>query len=344
MQDPQTTTGATGAPEHWWSPGPDTVLAPISAKRAYGEVLFVFLGFFATGVVAAALLLAGRYKDLEPNGNWALYGTQMVDVVTQIGLAVAMVFLLGQRRGVSFKTLGVSLPRGRDGRVAYGLLTRIAAWALFALIFGGIINALLQSGHLPTSQTGGPATVFAVFDSVQAGIIEELVVLAFVVVTLRQAGRPWWEVTLVALVLRGSYHIYYGPGVFGILIWAALYYWIYLRFRTVVPLIVCHAAWDTVGFLSQRWSVVVVVGLLAVVSVWIAAPITWLVERGDRAQALAWTGPGPGPMAMPMTAVPMPAVEVPPGWHPDPSGANQWRWWDGYRWTEHVSGHAAFPT
>lgn len=27
---------------------------------------------------------------------------------------------------------------------------------------------------------------------------------------------------------------------------------------------------------------------------------------------------------------------VPPGWHPDPSGARQWRWWDGYRWTDHV--------
>jgi len=333
VQDAQTTSGATSAPEHWWSPGPDPVLAPISAKRAYGEVLFVFLGFFATGIVAAALLLAGRYKDLEPSGNWALYSTQMVDVVTQIGLAVAMVFLLAERRGVTLKTLGLSLPRGSDGRVAVGRLTRIAAWAIFALFVGGIVNALLQSGHLPTSQSSGPAALFAVFDSVQAGIIEELVVLAFVVVTLRQARRPWWEVTLVALVLRGSYHIYYGPGVFGILIWAALYYWIYLRFRTLIPLMVCHAAWDTVGFLSERWSVVAVFGLLAAASIWIAAPITWLVERGDRAPALAWTGP-----------LPVPVVAVPPGWHPDPSGVNQWRWWDGYRWTEHVSGPAAYPT
>jgi len=331
VQDPPTTSGVIEAPEHWWSPGPDPELAPISTRRAYCEVLFVFLGFFATGIVLAALLLAGRYKDLEPSGNWALYGTQMVDVVTQIGLAVAMVLLLGERRGVTLKTLGLSLPRQGDGRVAAGRLTRIAAWAVFALVLGGIVNALLQSGHLPTSQTGGPAVLFAMFDSVQAGIIEELVVLAFVVVTLRQARRPWWEVTLVALVLRGSYHIYYGPGVFGILIWAALYYWIYLRFRTLLPLIVCHAAWDVVGFLSERWSVVVLFGLLAAVSLWIAAPITWLVERGNQAPALAWTGP-------------IPPVAVPPGWHPDPSGINQWRWWDGYRWTEHVSGHAAYPT
>jgi hypothetical protein len=330
VQDSQTTGGDTGASQRWWAPGPDPELTPISARRAYGEVLFVFLGFFATGIVAAAVLLAGRYKDLEPKGSWALYGTNMVDVVSQIGLAVAMVLLLSDRRGVTFRTLGLSLPRRGDGGVAFGRLTRIASWAVFALVLGGVVNALLQSGHLPTSQTTGPAALFGVFDSVQAGVIEEMVVLGFVVVTLRQARRPWWEVTLVALVLRGSYHIYYGPGVFGILIWAALYYWIYLRFRTLIPLIVCHAAWDAVGFLSQEWSIVAVFGLLAAVSLWIAGPITWLVERGDRTPAPAWTGS-------------VPIVAVPPGWHPDPSGVNQWRWWDGYRWTEHVSGPAAYP-
>ena len=30
------------------------------------------------------------------------------------------------------------------------------------------------------------------------------------------------------------------------------------------------------------------------------------------------------------------AVPVPPGWHPDPAGSGRWRYWDGYRWTEHV--------
>jgi len=32
--------------------------------------------------------------------------------------------------------------------------------------------------------------------------------------------------------------------------------------------------------------------------------------------------------------------EVPAGWHPDPSGSTQLRWWDGRSWTEHV---AAMP-
>jgi hypothetical protein len=24
-------------------------------------------------------------------------------------------------------------------------------------------------------------------------------------------------------------------------------------------------------------------------------------------------------------------------WHPDPTGRNAWRWWDGAKWTDHVS-------
>jgi hypothetical protein len=38
----------------------------------------------------------------------------------------------------------------------------------------------------------------------------------------------------------------------------------------------------------------------------------------------------PGP------AAPVPHA-VPPGWHPDPSGRHQLRWWDGGRWADHVS-------
>jgi hypothetical protein len=30
------------------------------------------------------------------------------------------------------------------------------------------------------------------------------------------------------------------------------------------------------------------------------------------------------------------SAPVPPGWHPDPAGSGRWRYWDGYRWTDHV--------
>ena len=30
------------------------------------------------------------------------------------------------------------------------------------------------------------------------------------------------------------------------------------------------------------------------------------------------------------------AAPPPAGWHPDPAGSGRWRYWDGYRWTDHV--------
>ncbi len=27
----------------------------------------------------------------------------------------------------------------------------------------------------------------------------------------------------------------------------------------------------------------------------------------------------------------------PPGWHPDPTGQDVYRWWDGYQWSEHTT-------
>jgi hypothetical protein len=285
-------------------------------------VLLVFAGFFLAGVVSAGVLLAGRYRNPLMNGSWSDYAPQFVDALAQTGLAIAIVLLLASRRGVTPAVLGLRLPRRDDGRFAAGQATRILAWALFALVLGGIINAALQTGHLPTSKPNAPELIYALAASVQAGVVEELVVLAFAVVTLRQAGRPLWEITIVVLVLRGSYHIYYGPGVVGILVWAALFYWIYLRTGNVILLMVSHAGWDAVGFLSQRWPAVVGVGILVAVGIWIAAPITWLVERNNLQQ---------GPVS-PLAALP------PPGWQPDPASVYRWRWWDGQRWTDYVSG------
>jgi hypothetical protein len=322
------------ARRHWWSPAPDPVVAPISTRRAYTEVLLVYGAFFLAGVVGAVELLANRYDNPFQNASWSDYLPEIVDVIAQAGLAVAVVLLLSARRGVTAQTLGLTLPRRADGSLAAGQATRILAWAVFAQVLGGVINAALQTGHLPTSTPNAPELIFSVADSIQAGIIEELVVLAFVVISLRQAGRAWWEITVVALVLRGSYHIYYGPGVVGILVWAALFYWIFVRTRSLLLLMACHAGWDTVVFLSQRWPAIAGVALVAAAGIWIAAPITWLVERNDPKQDSAW------PRSSPAIGSPRgwPGGLAPPGWQPDPAGIHYWRWWDGQRWTEHVSG------
>ena len=333
--DSSTSREADAGTRPWWGPSPDPDLPPIGAKRAYTEVMFVYLAFFLAGIVAAGLILANRSKDFPTNGSWGVYMVNAVDQIGLIGLAVAVVLLLAARRGVKPAALGLRLPRRADGRLAVSQTIRISAWSFFAIIVGNLVNYALQTGHLPQHHTNAPELIFGVVDAIQAGVIEELVVLAFVVVSLRQAGRPWWEVTVVALVLRGAYHIYYGPGVLGILIWAALFFWLYIRFRQLLPLMVCHAVWDAVAFLSQATTAVVVAGELLILALWITAFILWLVERNS-SPAGGTARPAPAGAMGPAPAVPW-YGPPPAGWHPDPAGANRWRWWDGHRWTEHVS-------
>lgn len=45
------------------------------------------------------------------------------------------------------------------------------------------------------------------------------------------------------------------------------------------------------------------------------------------------SGAMPAPAVPPLAAAPTP----PPAWMPDPSRSHEYRWWDGARWTEHVS-------
>jgi membrane protease YdiL (CAAX protease family) len=279
--------GPVGRPAraHWWSaqePPPASRSHPISAGRAYAEVLLVFAAFFAASVVAGGETLARRYP--APSGSWAVFTPAILSELGTCVLAVLVTVLLSGRRGISPGWLGFGWPRNRDGRPGAGQSLRIAVWAISALLAGGAVTGILAMGN----KLGQPAhqdasyMIFTVVASLTAGIVEETVVLAFVVTTLRQARRPLPEIVLVAVLLRCSYHDYYGLGVLGIAIWAAVFVWLFLRTGSVLPLIVVHFLWDTTVFLGQHWHVVQIASAYAWLILLLAAGLSWLVDLKAR--------------------------------------------------------------
>jgi len=297
-------------PRHWWSVPPPRVDTPrLTTRRAYTEVLLVFGLFFGASVAAAAFSIGGH----SPSGvvaGWAQsIPSSMQELATTI-LCILVPVLLVRRRGLATADLGIATP----GTVKLSQGIRIAAWAVLALIGGSIVTGLLATGKFPEGPFSYPNLMLNLFHAAQAGFIEEVVVLAFLVVTLEQARRPRPEIIAVALVLRASYHIYYGPGVLGILIWAPVFLWLFLRFRTIVPLIIVHSAWDVIITLADHWPVFGGLGSLAMIGLFIVAPILWLVERGDRNNA----------RRAPMLG--------PPGWYGDPAGTGWLRWFNGWNW------------
>jgi Type II CAAX prenyl endopeptidase Rce1-like len=329
----------------WWAARPPSDgCSPISATRAYGEVLGVFGVFFAASVAAAGFAVAGSSLDGTIAG-WPVAVPGSIDQIAVTALAVAVPVLLAGRRAVSRRDLGLAV----RGVVTPGAGIRMAAWAVLALLVGSIVTSRLASGHLPLDHLTYPALTVNLFHGLQAGFLEETVVLAFVVTTLEQARRPLPEIVVVAVVLRASYHIYYGPGVLGVLVWAPTFVWLYRRFRSIVPLIIVHSAWDVLDILAIRWHGLGGLLALLVLGLLVTAPVTWLVDRSNTRSSAPggrhvpaspdgppypsdWAplGPGPGSGVDPGTGGPGPLP--PPGWYPDPAGTVPWRWWTGTQW------------
>ncbi len=293
---------------HWWSvQPPDTDTPPLSALRAYVEIVVVFGAFFAAAIAAATFSLAG-HDPLNPVRGWTQAVPASMSQVATTVLCVLVPVLLASRRGSGAADLGLIRP----GTVKLSTGIRIAAWAVLALIVGAVVTGDLATGGLSEGPFSYPRLTLNLFHAAQAGFLEEIIVLAFVVTTLEQARRPRPEIIAAALLLRASYHIYYGAGVAGIFIWASVFLWLYLRFRTIVPLIIVHSSWDVLIFLAHRWHFIAGIEVVAVVALFATALILWLIGR----QA--------GNEPMPMLAA--------PGWYPDPGGSGTWRWYDGRTW------------
>ena len=125
------------------------------------------------------------------------------------------------------------------------------------IIFVLFIGAVIASGallHLVSPHAKYPFLpaqawhlIYEIPQSIEAGIVEELVVVALLVTALEQARTRVWVIYAVGLTLRLSYHVYYGPGVLFFLLWAAAAIWVFRRTRRITPLIVAHMAYDTLG-------------------------------------------------------------------------------------------------
>ena len=79
----------------------------------------------------------------------------------------------------------------------------------------------------------------------------------------------------------------------------------------------------------------------------VVAPLEPVAEQAPAplaeqpAQPVFSAAPAPLAPPAPPTAVVYPAPPAPPVWHRDPSGRHELRYWDGVRWTEHVSSAGA---
>ncbi len=90
-----------------------------------------------------------------------------------------------------------------------------------------------------------------VLSALQNAVLEECVVIGFVLLRLRELGLSDGTAIGLAALLRGSYHLYQGFGGFaGNLVMGLLFGWLYRRWGRITPLIVTHTLLDIGAFVG----------------------------------------------------------------------------------------------
>jgi membrane protease YdiL (CAAX protease family) len=217
-----------------------------------GSALFAIIGLIGSLTSHKALgrqqaLLVGSLAPGRPLLDLSL---QLANIAVNLA-PVALVFYLLARSGESPSSIGL------DTKHPASDLARAAA---LAAIIGGLgLGLYLAAFHLGISLNVVPEnlpklwwrTPVLILDAVHNGILEEILVLAYLLRRLDQLG--WSPARAIALsaALRGSYHLYQGfGGFFGNAAMGVAFGILYRRWGRVTPFIVAHSLIDSVAFVG----------------------------------------------------------------------------------------------
>jgi membrane protease YdiL (CAAX protease family) len=243
------------------------VLIKGHAAASFGlELVLILVPFAAAGLVAYLLSISGPFASRGGVGAaWT-------------GSAPAT----GRARGEGgLRALGLDFSRLRGD---FALVIVVFLLCEVIPIYGGglLLRAFGVHGVTP-STSGGPGYFLAldILIGITSGVVEEIVVLGYLVRRLEQLALPGWAVVAIAVAVRGSYHLYYGWGVLPILAWATVSVVLYRRYRRLLPFIVVHVLWDTSLFIAASMPTKTG-GLFLVAEAGLLVPVSfvlWLVWR-----------------------------------------------------------------
>jgi membrane protease YdiL (CAAX protease family) len=268
LSRPVATTPMPGAAPPLEGDGPAEVVESPALRRRFGWELLIVLAIFPAPYVINALIslvesvidphvVQARYPNVIPGHPGA--SLPFIVLVTLVPLAAPalVVYLLSvSREGV--RSIGLARSRWR-GDLALVLPVFGIAY-LVPQVGGAYILAALHVKTLnpPIGQHSGWYAGAALVSALSAGVVEEIVVLGYLVRRLEQRGWSVGAVVVVAVLVRVSYHLYYGLGVLPIVAWATVSVLLYRRYRRLLPFIIVHVLWDTTTLLAGLYGAKVI--------------------------------------------------------------------------------------
>lgn len=236
-----------------------TVPPPSLPRRMLAEetVVVLSLSLLASAVYAILSLLEQPISGIRVAS--VSQSTQLVRQVVGVLFGLAPVWLVAylvRRNGEELRGIGLAADRPRED-VVRGLL-------LFAVVGLGGIGVYLASVELgvnrfvvPVPPLGHWWTVpVLLLNAAEAALLEEVVVVAYLVTRLRQLGLTEIAAIGSSALLRGTYHLYQGWGGFlGNLAMGLLFGFVFVRTRRAWPIVIAHFLLNVgagLGYLAFR--------------------------------------------------------------------------------------------
>jgi membrane protease YdiL (CAAX protease family) len=230
----------------WWE-----IIAVFGVSLG-GSGLYAFVDLI--GSLTASKSLGKQTANL--NGSLAP-GRPTLDLFLQLtntllGVApVVLALYLIAREGESPSVIGLDgKHKGQDllrGAIVAAVIGGIGlAWVLAAFHLGFNLNVVAES--LPNVWWRIPVLVLS---AAQNGLLEEVLVIGFLLRRLDQLGFRSSRAIAISATLRGSYHLYQGFGGFlGNAAMGVVFGLLYRRWGRVTPLVIAHTLIDMGAFIG----------------------------------------------------------------------------------------------
>jgi membrane protease YdiL (CAAX protease family) len=215
-------------------------------------------GFYALVNLIATWTAPGSLSEQSAvmNGSKAP-GREWLDLTYQLmGLAFGLVpavlaaYLL-LRDGKDLRRIWYDRTRWRSDTVRGVVLAAVVGGtglAFYLATYAAGVDVTVVAEDLPHVWWRFPVLVLA---ALQNALLEEIVVLGYVLTRLDDLHVRRPVAVALAAVLRGSYHLYQGlGGFFGNLAMGLLFGWLYHRWGRITPMVVAHTILDVVAFIG----------------------------------------------------------------------------------------------
>ncbi|MCU1443583.1 MAG: family intrarane metalloprotease protein [Cryobacterium sp.] len=249
----------------------------MNTRRLRWELAIVLGLSLGASAVYSIVAIIARLTDKTPlsqqsatlNGSqspreWLDFTYQFLAIFFDLFTVALVIYLLWLPGRSAFRRLGFDYTQPRRdllGGVGLVLLIGIPGLGLYLAGRAMGITVAVVASPLDTYWWTLPILILS---ALRSALTEELIVVGYLFIRLREFGWSTWTIILSSALLRGSYHLYQGIGpFFGNVAMGILFGWCYARWGRTMPLVIAHWILDIVSFVGYPLALAWWPGLLA---------------------------------------------------------------------------------